>query len=215
MKSFASLVLGLVLGSSVGHAQPIEAVASSDDTHDQAVAAAVGFAGGGGWTPGGLHLDASYLLQLGSRDWLDIGLGFTLGGSTPACFSDRNGGYACDHGVAQGEAIGFAAGLRHYLGDRDDVQPFVRGGVGVAFVRFPSDVIEAGTDIPGVTMPTKGMNGVAVTVHAGAGVRRPLTRELALIAAAELFAGSGGFAGTADAQDQLGFAITLGAELRP
>src|SRR5437764_936883 len=98
-------------------AEPAELDTTRDDTREQAVSASIGFAGGGGWTPGGLHLDAAYLLRLDARDWFDIGLGMTLGGGGAACFADPNG-YTCNHGIAQGRSINFAAGVRHYLDDR-------------------------------------------------------------------------------------------------
>src|SRR5437588_12973121 len=110
-----SAMLAIVFAARTVAAQPLDTTASADDVHDQAVAAAIGFAGGGGWTPGGFHLDGAYLLRLDARDWFDIGLGFTIGGSSPACYADSSGGYTCNHGIAQGQAVGFAAGVRHYL----------------------------------------------------------------------------------------------------
>jgi hypothetical protein len=178
---------------------------------DQSVTAAVGFAGGGAWTPGGLHVDAAYLLRLDDSDWFDIGIAATKGGNTAACYADRSGGYTCNHGLAQGESVGFRAGLRHYLTDRY----FLRAGVGVAVVRFPDDVVLTMTDATAMPAPTTGMNGIAITLHAGGGLRVPITAQTALVGAAELIAGASGFAGTADAQHQFGFAITIGAELRP
>ena len=197
-----SVVIAIALVARAAYAAP---------DSDQRVSAALGFAAGGGWTPGGLHVDGSYLLQLDDSNWFDIGLGATVGGSTAACFSDRSGGYTCDHGLAQGESIGFRAGVRHYFTERY----FLRAGVGVDVVRFPDDVVltmTGGTQMPTLTT---GMNGIAITAHGGGGIRVPVSTEVALVGAVDLFGGASGFAGTADAQHQLGFAITFGAELRP
>jgi hypothetical protein len=171
---------------------------------DQGVATAIGFAGGGGWTPGGLHLDAAYMLRLDHRDWFDIGLGFTLGDSAAACYDDQSGGYTCSHGIADGEAASFSAGVRHYLSDSEQVQPFLRGGIGVSVVRFPDEIVGTAT----------GIDAVTVQFHAGIGARRPITPSLALVIAGDVYAGAGAFSGTADAQRQIGFTTTIGAELQ-
>jgi hypothetical protein len=181
---------------------------------DEGVTAAIGFAGGGAWTPGGLHVDGGYVLGMSQRDWLDIGIGATIGGGGAACFSDRTGGYTCDHSVAQGDELGFRAGARHYFNIGGSVEPFVRGGAGVSVVRFPDDVVSTMTLAMGTPVTTHGMYGVALTAHGGGGARIPISPVLALLGAVEVNIGVGGFAGTADAQRQMGFAVTLGAELR-
>jgi hypothetical protein len=181
---------------------------------DQGAAAAIGLAGGGGWTPGGFHADGSYLLSLDARDWFDLGLALTLGGGGAACYAQDGGGYACRHGLTDGEALGFRAGVRHYFLD-GDVQPFARAGAGVDVVRFPDDVIVTSTGGGAMAMPMKGMYGIAISAHAGGGVRVPVAPDVALVGAFDVYAGLGGFAGTADGQRLLGFSITAGAEWRP
>ena len=184
------------------------------DDDGQAIAAALGFAGGGGWTPGGVHFDATYLVALDERDWFEIGLGLTFGGGGKGCSSNA-GSYACNHGLADGQSLGFQAAVRHLFGNSTSLQPFIRIGAAITVIRFADDIVTTMTSSMGMPRATVGLYGIAIGAIVGGGVRVPYSSAFALTIAGALELGVAGFAGTADGQHLLGFAATAGIEFRP
>ena len=183
---------------------------------DQGVSAALGFAGGGGWTPGGFHLDAAYLLPLTPRDLVDVGFGLTLGAGGAACEQASALDYTCHHDLVQGQALAFQTGVRHRFGsEAAAAQPFARGGASIIAIRYPDDVVATMTYSMDSPQPTKGMRGIAIAAHAGGGLLLPTSRATTIVLAADFLVGLGGFAGNADGQTLLGFAVTAGVEVRP
>jgi hypothetical protein len=181
---------------------------------DREILGSVGAVQGGGWTPGGLRIDARYGLSLDAATWLEIGPDVTLGRGAAGCHQAGSDGYACDHGLYDGDAVGLGVAVRHDFGAAGVMQPFVRVGGGVEAIRF-SDHVSTKTDSAKPNEPTFGMYGVAILARVAGGVRIPVSPDLAVTASAEVETGVSGFAGTADAQRQLDFQITAGAEFRP
>ena len=190
------------------------AVARAANADPERVAVAMGLAGGGGWTPGGVRVDGSYLLALDARDGLDVGVGLTIGGDRAACAPVSTGGYTCSHGLVQGQSLAFRAGYRRFFGRSAGIEPFLRVGAAIAVIRFPDDVVTTMTESTAMPMPTTGLYGVAIAARAGVGVRVPYSPSLAFTFAVELEAGLGVFAGNADGKRILGGAMTAGLEVR-
>jgi hypothetical protein len=206
------IAIAVVLAGRAAHAEtpaetPATAVAvaaapapdAPPDLGDQGIGAELGAATGGHITPGGLRIAGHYLYQLSSQDWFDGIAAFTFGGGTAACFRDRMDAYICDHGVAQGDEIEIAATVRHFFGqNRDRFWPFLRGGVGIGIVRYAND----------------GVTGLAIPVHAGAGIRASITPTLALTIEGDLAIGFGEFNHTLGIEPQVGLGLTAGVEFK-
>lgn len=216
------LAIALVLASNVARAEDPEAArrvpegvgqeeeqgraraASTDDTidedaiPDQSLGGAIGIAGGGRVTPGGLRVEGHYLYQLSDRDWFDGTAGFTFGGGGAACYRDRMDYVICDHGFTKGRGVEVVAAVRRYFDAQGKYRPFARLGVGVAIARFGDDDV----------------TGLAIPIHAGGGVRAAVSVDVAIVAMAELVAGIGRFDRDMGTEPQLGIAVTAGAELR-
>jgi hypothetical protein len=187
--------------ASAAAAQPAGEAAEEeeiDDLGDQEIGGAIGLAAGGRATAGGVRFTGHYLYQLSQRDWFDGIASFTFGSGDPACFRDRMDDVVCDHGLAGGGAIEIAAGVRRMFARRDRLRPFARGALGVALVRFASDDV----------------TGVALSLHAGAGLRAKVSRGIAIVALADATLGIAGFGRGLGGEPQLGLAITAGAEIR-
>jgi hypothetical protein len=165
---------------------------------DQALGGAIGPAAGGRVTPGGLRISGRYLYQLAERDWLDGTASFTFGSNAARCFRDRADRVVCDHGLADGGGIELALGVRRMLGPPGRFQPFARAAVGLALLRFTSD------DVTGLALP----------LHAGAGLRAAVSPALAITAHAEITTGAAWLGRGLGAEPLLGLAVTAGAELR-
>jgi hypothetical protein len=172
--------------------------AAPADMSDQGIAAALGVAGGGRTTPGGLRITGHYLYQLTDEDWFDGTISFTFGSGAGACFRDRDDVVICDPGLTGGAAVATGANVRRYLGGRGDFWPFVRFGVSAGLVRFRGDDV----------------SGLAVPLHAGGGFRVTVSPGIAVIAEATLDVGFGLFNRTLGLEPQLGGAVTAGAEFR-
>jgi hypothetical protein len=169
-----------------------------DDLGDQLIGGGLGLAAGGRTTAGGLRLTGHFLYQLTDQDWFDGIASFTFGGGDAACFRDRDDVVLCDHGLASGGSIEVAAGVRRMFAPQDRFRPFVRAAVGIALVRFGGDDV----------------TGVAIPLHAGAGLRATVSPEVAIVALADATIGLAAFGGGVGGEPQLGLAITAGAEVR-
>lgn len=177
---------------------PTTAPVAPPDLSDQAIGVELGAATGGRVTAGGLRIAGHYLYQLSARDWFDGTADFTFGSNSPACFRDRSNAFVCDHGLASGDAFEISAGVRHFFSGDGQFWPFVRGGVGLRFVRFGDDSV----------------TGVAIPLHLGGGVRVSITPAVAITAQGELELGIGDFSHSLGAEPQLGIALTAGVEFR-
>ena len=188
----------------------LAATARADDKADQlpqpgdvqlgqhALGAAIGFAGGGRVTPGGLRVSGDYLLRLDEGWWLDASAGFTFGSSSAGCFRDRADAYVCAHGITDGFAVQAAATIRRLFAAQKQFRPFAFGGVGVGLVRFGGDAL----------------TGLLIPLHLGGGVRAQVTDTVAIVGQADLSAGVGVFGNGLGAQPLVGFAILAGTEFK-
>ena len=197
------LIAALLLVSGVSHAQDAPPAGEAEsvappDMSDQAIGAAIGAAIGGRTTAGGLRVAGHYLYQLTAQDWFDGTAAFTFGSGAADCFRDRDDDVLCDHGVADGYAVELSANVRRFLGGRDKFWPFVRAGLGIALVRFSDD----------------GVTGVAIPLHAGAGLRVSVHDGIALVGLAELMFGIARFNSDVGAEPQLGVDVSVGVEFR-
>ncbi len=186
-----SRVALLLLIASTAAADPAPSVMP-----DQALGADLGVATGGRVTAGGVRVAGHYLYQLSSSDWFDGTASFTFGGGTAACFRDRADTYVCDHGLAQGGAAELEAGVRHYFTPQGQFWPFLRGGVGLRYVRFGNDNV----------------SGAAIPLHLGGGIRVEASKGIAITVQGALELGVGAFGHSLGAEPQLGVAITGGVE---
>ena len=177
-----------------------EATEATDDDElgDQLISVALGAAGGGRATPGGLRIVGQYLYQLSDEDWFDGAASFTFGSSRGACFRDRQDHLVCSHGVADGTGVEISASVRRVFAARGAFRPYARIGVGLGLARFSDD------DITGFTIPA----------HAGGGLRIAMSPTVAIIAEGDLALGFSSFSRGLGSQPQLGIAVTAGAEFR-
>ena len=171
------------------------------DMKDQGIGVALGIAGGGRVTPGGLRIVGHYLYQLTDSDWFDGTAAFTFGSGDPGCFTDRMDHFLCDHSLIDGFSAEIAANVRRYIGsarvkNARDYWPYVRLGVGVGIVRFSDDEV----------------TGLGIPVHAGGGMRVSLDDGIALIAEATLDVGLGVFSHGLGVEPQIGGSVTAGVE---
>lgn len=174
------------------------APSAAGEIGDQVLGGAIGLAAGGRVTAGGLRITGHYLYQLAEQDWFDGIASFTFGGGDAACFRDRSDTLMCDHGLAAGGAIEIAAGVRRMFAPQGRFRPFARVAVGAALVRFGGDDV----------------TGVALTGHAGGGLRASVAPGIAIVALADAMLGFGTFSRGVGGEPQLGLAITAGAEVR-
>ena len=196
------LTLALMLVATPAFADEQEPPTSSPvappDLSDQAIGVELGAATGGRVTAGGLRIAGHYLYQLSDRDWFDGTADFTFGGNGAGCFRDRENQFVCDHGIAGGDAFEVSATVRHFFIGNGAFWPFLRGGIGLRFVRFGDDSV----------------TGVAIPLHLGGGVRVSITPSLAITAQGDLSLGIGDFNHTLGAEPQLGIAVTAGVEFK-
>jgi hypothetical protein len=186
------IALAVLAASSLAYAQP----AAPPDLSDQAIGASLGLAGGGRVTPGGLRVAGHYLYQLSDSDWFDGGAAFTFGSGDAACFRDRSNDFMCDHGLIDGFAGEVSGNVRRFFGGQSGYWPYAKVGVGVALVRF------AGDDV----------SGLAIPIHAGAGLRIGVADRVAIAAEALIDVGFGLFNSGLGGEPQIGGSIMAGAE---
>jgi hypothetical protein len=192
------LALALALASGVARAD-VSDPPPEPQIFDQGIGGAVGIAGGGHVTPGGLRIEGHYTYQLTDRDWSDATAAFTFGGGGAACFRDRGDEVICDHDFLDGRGVEVVIAVRRYFDRHGAYKPFARLGVGIGIARYGDDSV----------------TGLAIPIHAGGGVRAAIGDgdKIAVVVGAELVAGVGFFNRGMGAESQLGIAITAGAEL--
>lgn len=185
-----------------GHADALVGRAGLvDDERQVALAADIGLSGGGVTTPGGLRFGGHYLYRLADHDWFDSGLAFTFGGHGDACGlplarAPVDGApLSCARDVTDGFAADLALGVRRELRPRRGFTPFVRLAGFARVLRFEDTA------------------GVAAGGELGAGVRAPITPQLAVVAAANGFLGVAHLDGPTADRRQLGLTVTVGAEI--
>jgi hypothetical protein len=171
------------------------------DMGDQGISAVIGVAAGGRTTPGGLLIAGHYFYQLSDQDWFDGSASFTFGSSDPECFRDRMDNVVCDHGLADGYAGTFTAGVRRFLPSAASgvYWPFLTAGVGAGVVRFP---------------PEDDTTGITFLVHGGVGLRASVAEAIAVTAQAQMLLGLGQFSNGVGWEPQLGLNVTAGAEFK-
>jgi hypothetical protein len=191
-------ITALAALGTTAHAQAPADPAAPPDMTDQGIGVAIGLAGGGRSTSGGLRISGHYLYQLNDRDWFDGTSTFTFGSGAAACFRDRDDHFHCQHGLLDGASAEIAANVRHFLTGRGEFWPYVRGGVGVALVRFSDD----------------SLTGFAIPLHGGAGFRVSVADGVAVIVEAGIDVGIGFFSKGLGTEPQLGGSVMGGAEFR-
>ncbi len=169
-----------------------------DEIGDQLLGGQLGLAAGGRTTAGGLRISAHYLYQLTDEDWFDGTASFTFGGGDAACFRDRSDARLCDHSLSSGAAVEVSAAVRRMFAPQGRFRPFARAAVGLAVVRFTGD----------------DLTGLAIPLHAGAGLRATVAPGVAVVALADAMIGLAAFGGGLGGEPQLGLAISAGAEIR-
>lgn len=138
---------------------------SADEAEDDDVAgerelgARLGVAMGRRFTPGGVRAAGVMLYRLSDDDWFEGSMAFTFGRSRTACFTDRDGDFACDYGVIDGTAIDLVAGIRRFLPGPERFAPYLRAGVGARFLSFGGD------DVRGFAIPLSAGTGVRARVN--------------------------------------------------
>lgn len=193
------LIALALLAGGAAHADSItEQADDAEAIPDQSIGAALGIAGGGRVTPGGLRVAGHWLYQLASQDWFDGSVAFTFGGGGAECYRDRMDFVICDHGFAEGRGVEITLAVRRYFAAQGTYRPFARAGVGVSIVRYADDDV----------------SGIAIPLHLGGGVRAHISKQVAVVAMGELAAGIGRFDRGMGTEPQLGVAVTAGAELR-
>jgi len=165
---------------------------------DQELAGSLGIDFGGRVSPGGLHLAGAYLYRLSDEDWFDGGLSFTFGGGGAACFRDRDDVFLCDHGVVNGFGGEAFAGVRRYFPGQGTFTPYARAALGLRVVTFGDDDI----------------NGVAVPLQLGGGVRAQVADRISVSGGAELRLGPAWFNRDLGSEPHLGLAVHGGIEFR-
>jgi hypothetical protein len=163
---------------------------------DQELGVRLGFAGGGGVTPGGFRIAGLYLYQLAEADWFEGSLGFTFGGGGAACFRDRQDDFLCEHGVVDGFGGELGFGVRRFFPGNGGFLPYARAALGARIAGFRGD------DVTGFAIPLIG----------GGGVRVRINDILAVGGDAALELGPSWFSDDVGAKLQLGLAVAVTAD---
>lgn len=203
----SSALVALLMTTAAGHAAADDRLTAGvdplDDERQVALAADVGFSGGGAATPGGLRVGGHYLYRLADHDWFDSSVAFTFGGRGDACTVTASRVFeapvvpeaiGCERAITDGFAADLVLGVRRELTPHQGVTPFVRVAGFARALRF--------TDV----------GGFAAGGQLGAGVRAPVHGQLALTAGADAFLGAA-WLGPVAAQRQLGLIVAVGAEI--
>jgi hypothetical protein len=133
--------------------------AERDLAGERELGAHLGVAMGRRFTPGGVRAAGVMLYRLSDEDWFEGSMAFTFGRSRVACFTDRDGDFACDYGVIDGTAIDLVAGIRRFLLGPENFAPYLRAGVGARFLSFGGD------DVRGFAIPLSAGTGVRARVN--------------------------------------------------
>lgn len=189
------------VAADAAHAQEITDASTAEgvapgDLSDQAIGGSIGLAGGGRTTAGGFRIAGHYLYRMSEQDWFDGTAQFTFGSGAGACFRDRRDDVICQHGLLDGASAAIGANVRHFLGGRGEFWPYLRGGVGLALVRFGGDDV----------------TGLAIPLHLGAGFRVTVSEGIAVTTEAGIDVGIGRFRNGLGVEPQLGGSVTAGAE---
>jgi hypothetical protein len=196
-----ALLVSSLLLATVAHADEVDSLSTmsaAEELGEQGIGASLGIAAGGRVTPGGLRVSGHYLYQLSAQDWFDGTASFTFGSESAGCYQDRMSTLVCEHGFAKGRGVEVAATVRRMFAAKGAFRPFARAGIGVSLVRFSGD----------------GVNGFAIPVHLGGGLRARVSPAVAVVTQGELQVGLGRFGDELGTEPQVGVAITAGAEFR-
>jgi len=185
-----------VLAALVAYVPDVRADDGETKMSSQEIGARLGIEAGGRTSPGGVHMTGSYLHRLSEADWLDSGVGFTLGGDSAECFRDRDGELLCDHGVFSGGAIEAIAAVRRVFAPQGKFAPYARLGVALRVIRFADD----------------DLSGFGVPLLFGGGVRATVADRIAVVGAADVRTGVGFFGRDLGVEPQWSLAISAGVE---
>jgi hypothetical protein len=167
------------------------------DVGDREISGELGIAAGARTTPGGLRVAGHFLYELSDTDWFDGVVAFTFGSGQAACFRDRADVFVCDHGQLDGFAGELGGGVRRFLSASQGFRPYVRIGATARVFRFDDD----------------GVNGFAIPISVGAGVRVRVADNIAIGGQAAIEVGPGWLGHGLGAQLERGFAIGALAEI--
>jgi hypothetical protein len=161
-------------------AQAEEALAgetAAEPSRDMALGARVGMQlGVGRVTPGGLRVAGVFLHRLDADWWFDGEAAFSFGGGGMECRPSATGDLECDHGLVEGAGAQGIAGVRWSLGRAPSgFEPYLRGGVGLAYASFGDDEI----------------SGLAILGQLAAGGRFRIADRIAVGAESAVFFGPG------------------------
>lgn len=156
----------------------------------------LGLATGGRVTPGGVRMAGVMLYRLSDNDWFEGSMGFTFGRRGDGCYIERAGAFTCTHGALAGAGADLMAGIRRFVVPRKQFAPYLRAGVGLRLVRFPGDEVD----------------GLAVPLVLGVGVRARVSDLIAVGGDAALEAGAGLFDRDLGLEPQLGLAVQATVE---
>jgi hypothetical protein len=182
----------------MARAEPAASLGANPAQDGQELSGGLGAELGGRVSPGGLHVAGAYLYQLSDQDWFDGGLSFTFGGGGAACFRDRDDETLCDHGMLDGFGGEVSVGARRYFTGRGKFVPYARAAIGLRIVSYGSDDV----------------NGLAIPLHLGGGVRSQVSDRIWIAGGAELRVGPAWFNRSLGAEPHIGLAIHAAAEFR-
>jgi hypothetical protein len=158
----------------------------------------MGVTTGGGATAGGMRFGGVLLYRLSRLDWFEGVLDFTVGAGSAACFRDRAGEFLCNHGSVSGRSLEIGGGVRRFLLPEEQFTPYAHVRVGARILSFPGDEVQ----------------GFAIPVVAGAGVRAQVSEFVTVGGGADLELGLGWFNHDLGVQPQVGLTVRVGAEFQ-
>jgi hypothetical protein len=173
-----------------GDATAVEGVA------DQEIGGRLGLRMGGRTTPGGFALGGVYLYRITGSLWSDSSMTFTLGGGGAECFRDRQDLVVCDHGQLDGIAGGVHSGVRWVQPGKQGFVPYVRATLGVELVNYGDDNV----------------NGVAIPVVVGGGVRARVAERISVGGGADLHVGLGRLSKEIGTEPHVAMSVMLGVD---
>lgn len=152
--------------------EPLETLSFAD----QEIGAKLGLQVGAiGVSAGGFHFGGEYLYRLSDTTWFDGEASFAFGGTSPACYLDRDQSTVCNPGGLGGIGFQLDAGARFVLLVPKKIKEplaYAKVGVGLHITSLPED----------------GVVGIGVPVFAGGGGRYRMSKGVSLMSEV-IFAG--------------------------